>query len=748
VETFNCIFSLSGSVERRPGFEEENGSDPLTVSRTGNVITNYLWKDAGGTGNIAVVVQQIGATLRFYDTTTALSISGGLSSNTVSLSTYLPAGGDSTKIPLNECQFSAGNGYLFVTHPFLNPFYVKYDPATTTFTATQIDLKVRDFEGETTDTNFDNGTRPSTLSNAHKYNLLNQGWTNEDITTFYGGWQGASGTWTSGSNQLTGMSQQAASSLVPGMVCVSGGPTAWASATITQTEPHAPASASGNDNVSLVKMSANAGASSSGVVFFAMQKYPSNFDVPYTMTNEYDIFAVSSIAAAGTPASPAPKGHYISSAYEINRNTLSGLTGLTTTTCGLARPSSTAFYAGRVWYTGINATGYNNILYFSQILDNVNKAGLCYQRQDPTNKDFSDLLPNDGGTIAVQGCGTIYKIIPSASSLLIFASNGVWEVTGNQGLSLTATDYSVNKLSNVPSLSHRSFVEIDSNILWWNANGIYGLEHSQTGTQVKSLTDGTIASFLALIPQNNKPYVRGAFNAYTRVVQWLYRTEETEEFNQNYQYDGVLNFNMLSGAFYPWTFDNTSTGINDIIALETTFGAAQVYDVADGGTLVTDSSVTVTVTSNSGNIGTPEFRYCISTPNGSDHDFTFATCSNSNYVDWPNDQNVDAPAEFVSGYRLRGEALKKFQPNWVNVYAQTPTSIYFQGIWDYATTSLSNRFSSRQIVENTDPNFLFFKKRLKVRGRGVVLVFRVQSRPGLPMTVIGWATQDIVNAAP
>jgi len=40
---------------------------------------------------------------------------------------------------------------FFVTHPSCEPFYVAYDIAGNTFTATQINLKERDFVGITSD---------------------------------------------------------------------------------------------------------------------------------------------------------------------------------------------------------------------------------------------------------------------------------------------------------------------------------------------------------------------------------------------------------------------------------------------------------------------------------------------------------------------------------------------------------------------------------------------------------------------
>jgi len=64
----------------------------------------------------------------------------------------------------------------------------------------------------------------------------------------------------------------------------------------------------------------------------------------------------------------------------------SGITGLTVVTTGTARPTTCAFFSGRVFYGGIQSQGYNARIYFSQILSNISQAGKCYQSNDPSSQ--------------------------------------------------------------------------------------------------------------------------------------------------------------------------------------------------------------------------------------------------------------------------------------------------------------------------------------------------------------------------
>src|SRR5690348_5828667 len=144
-DTDNCIFWEWGAVTRRQGIDFEDQFVSQTVTRSSSAFSTFVWKNVADDANITLVVQQVGDTLYFWDAITFANISLGAIADTVDLNDFTPAGGIAPD--RYECQFANGHGVLFVFHPYCEPFYVEYDALTSTFTATQISVQIRDFEG-------------------------------------------------------------------------------------------------------------------------------------------------------------------------------------------------------------------------------------------------------------------------------------------------------------------------------------------------------------------------------------------------------------------------------------------------------------------------------------------------------------------------------------------------------------------------------------------------------------------------
>jgi len=175
----NCEFHIIGDVDRRNGIDIEPLHQNLTKDLTGCAITNYFWRSVAGQGSINFVVSQIGNTLYFYHVTGA-SISASRHAFTVDLTTF--AISPVTTVSTLECQYAAGNGFLFVVNENCDPFYVSYDITGDTFSTTRLTLQIRDFKG-LLETNVQDTDRPTTLSDTHRYNLANQGWPSRYLGT-------------------------------------------------------------------------------------------------------------------------------------------------------------------------------------------------------------------------------------------------------------------------------------------------------------------------------------------------------------------------------------------------------------------------------------------------------------------------------------------------------------------------------------------------------------------------------------
>lgn len=671
-ETYNCEFSLDGSVQRRRGIDLETAYSTKNIDRANSAINSYVWRNVGGNGDVTLVVMQVGATIYFYRTT-----GSSLSSGAVSTTVTLTAVSGAPSVIATEAQFSDGNGYLFVTHPFCEPMRVSYNTSTDTATATNITIKIRDFEGDTADANAID-TRPTAtlagLNVAHKYNLYNQGWTTTNLT-------------------------------------------AWDTSQTTM---------------------------------------PSNVDVMWAFKNSSDAFDMSTLNNVVRGNTPAPKGHFIVTLSNHDRDTTSGLSGVTNTTTSYYRPTTSAFFAGRMFYAGVPYGKFNSRIYFTQVVERDEQYGFCYQQNDPTAEDAFDLLPSDGGEIKVPEAGTIYKLFTVPGGMAVFAANGVWFITGSSSLGFTANDYTIQKISTIPVLNASSFVDIGGMPAWWNAEGIYALTGSEGGglPQVQSLTDAKIKYFFDDIPLASKRFAKGIYDRLSKRVQWVYKSEDTSQTTNAYEYDRILNFNTLTGAFYPWTISSSTAKIHGLVLGDVNSGVTAIDNVIDGSSnnVIDGSSNQIIVFTTSSISTNPAIKYITSSSSGSTYAFTFSDESSSNYLDWiqHTTTGVDYDSYFITGYRTRGEAIRDQQSNWVRVHSRTleEVSYYFQAIWDWALTGDTGRWSSRQYVVEDDTDYSVRGRRLKVRGHGKTLQFMVTSVSGEPFDILGWTSMDLVNSTP
>jgi hypothetical protein len=752
-DTDNCEFTLIGDVNRRQGIDYENNFNSLSVALPNNAICTYKWNNAGGDGLTQVVVEQIGSSLYFYlssAATTSSPLSTHRLASVVPFSFFAANGGalDQTL----ECQFADGNGYLFVFHPNCDPFYCTYSSGVVT--ANVITVQIRDFIG-IPEPGVPDNFRPLGLSNEHKYNLINQGWQ-------------AGAPWSTTSTTPNFITTGAETFTVGAGL----GATAGQSITIydTSTNIHYPPSisymvgtvSSYSGTTMVVSISSffqdfvypNSSSSwsivptTTGYVntwFTAIGNFPSNADVWWYFKDSTGVFNPATTQANTVLGSgAAPKGHNILNAFQQQRTAITSVPGITDVTTNV-RPKTGCWFQGRVWYTGADASypvqgdepfsTWTENIYFSQIVtQGTSQFGRCYQQNDPTSDTLFDLLPTDGGVIQIQGCGSIYKLFPLMNALLVFAANGVWYITGSTGIGFAANDYTIVKLSSVQSISSTSFVDVLGLPIFWNEEGIYKVEPAKQGASLLStplhvnplevipITLGTILNFYNQIPLSSKKNARGAYHPINYIVQWIYRDTEATDVTSKYQYNKILNYNNSNSAFFPYTI-STGSGLPTVNSI--------IYVQGPGGSISPD----------------PVFKYVAN----NNSNISFAEENDSTFVDWASVSPTNYTSYFITGYKLRGQAIKKFQPQYIQVYSRldgNTCGYKIQGIWDYATSPNSGRFSSLQQVNYLgSSNYGTMFKRHKIRGSGYALQFKITSNDGMPFDIQGWAVVDTVNQA-
>jgi len=738
----NVKFELPGTVIRRKGIDLEVSYDTLTFDRTASAIRVYPWRNVAGDGNITILVLQAGDTLYFYDLSSVTSVSLDKLATSIDLNTYMSG---TTAPDPRECQFAAGGGYLFVVHPDLEPFYVSYDATTQTPTATAITISIRDFKG--VDDSLDTTDRPSTLTTAHKYNLYNQGWTDRTITLWNTDTISVNGDTTNTSVTITATD---VTSIVPGM-------------TVTGTGIPASTTVETINSPTSYDLSQAATATNSATsLTYKWNNYPSNSDVWWLFKNSSEQFKPATTAASVDRGNtPAPNGHFILEAFNQDRDAASGLSGIADVTAGDARPTCVAFFQGRVFYSGVSADGYNSKIYFSQIIENndTDQFGMCYQRNDPTSETLFDLLPSDGGVIDIIEVGTIIKLVAIQGSLLVFSSQGVFSITGSQGLGFTATDYTVAKLSSVKALSHTSFVDVFGYPAWWNEEGIYVVQPDQdrTALKVQSLTDRTIKTYYQSIESPCKKLARGYFDLVSSTIQWIYNETQPSELEDQYEFNKILVFNMLTGAFYKHTVSTSDVKMNGVFVIETLGGELTLDQIIDGsGNTVIDASTNNVIVYGAlqSTSVLPIFKYLVSYESGGSYEITFADERDTRYVDWYSydSTGVNYDSYFVTGYALFGEALRLHQTNYINVYTSTPEAcgFYLQAQWNYATSGDGGDWSTEKAQTFTldYSTKSVSRKKVRLRGEGEALQLKFSSQDGLPFYLIGWSMMELVNAVP
>jgi hypothetical protein len=519
--------------------------------------------------------------------------------------------------------------------------------------------------------------------------------------------------------------------------------------------------------------------------FSSQSKYPGNNKQWWVAKDGSDNFDPAELTKIFFGNTRAPRGHYLLDPFNKDRDTASGLSGITTETT-TTRPQATSFYAGRAWFGGPPEETISGHLYFSQIIEAEANISRCYQEADPTSEEISDLIDTDGGVIVIPQAGNIVSLRVTGESLLVFADNGLWEVSGSAGTGFTPTDYSVSKVSSVGITGKRTIVDVEGTPIWWSDRGVYSIGRNQVTDRIEaqSLTQQTIQTYYDdTIPAASKTYAQGSYDSVTGRVTWGWNSDGNET-NYRYKFDRALVFDTRIGGFYPWAFGElvsnspytfgvfTLPSISRVLETDTVIEAATgetLIEDATGETLVADVEVL--------RGGQTTTLYIVAEPTGSVSEITFGQLNDDSFVDWQaNDgTGIDFSSYFEAGYLIEGNVTNRRQAPHIFVYSkrtetgyalsgaeyvlQNPSSCYMQARWDWADHSNSSKYGRRQQIyrilkdyDNTpgsldfDNGFPVTVTRNKVRGSGRALHLYFDSEAGKDFDVYGWAVHFSDNA--
>jgi hypothetical protein len=236
----------------------------------------------------------------------------------------------------------------------------------------------------------------------------------------------------------------------------------------------------------------------------------------------------------------------------------------------------------------------------------------------------------------------------------------------------------------------------------------------------------------------------------------LFKTEDTNQVSGAYEYDRVLNFNTLTGAFYQWRISDSPVKVHAIVYSDEISSSVETDFVVDdvGDQLVDLDGNPLVAFIQAGIEDSPFDKYLVSYPDGAgSYNFTFADKTNAGYVDWAklDSTGVNYVSTFTTGPKIKGQGIRKFQNNWLRVFSRlrdVDQAYYLQGIWDYGLNGNTGRWSLKQINSNqlAVEDYGYTSNRFKIRGSGLASQFKITSVDTKPFELIGWSTIESSNA--
>lgn len=718
----NFQLNRDGTRDRRLGLDYETDYQlrNLPVNLETLLATDpvtFEWRNVGGDSGTIFLVLQVSNDLLFFD----------LQATSISKEGYVGSLSD-VFTETTAYSFASVDGRLVVASGAKTIAVITYNG--TTFTKENVSLKTRDVWGlqESTARENDPSLRTATLTSAEWYNLYNQSWgiprknstgTLDDPAAIY---KTDLGVYPSGQEAVwIGLQYQP----------VSG-----------TTSPYE-------------RMFTNLYVEKLGADINAAKGY---FIIDLLDRN------ASRNAAVVANAAKYPSLDYTSLVYSGADSTAGG-------------PTTVAEFAGRVFYGGFSGavTGgdkrspdLSNFIFFSQLVKNVQDIAKCYQEGDPTSRENSDIVDTDGGFVRISGMDSVIAMVNVSSALMVIGSNGIWMLTGGSDYGFSATNYKVEKISDVYTLGSRSIVTDSGRVFVWAQDGIYVIAKDQFGSYGgTSITQTTIQSFYEDIPATTKQKAVGAYDSVGKRIRWLYK-EGTPFTASSVTKELVLDLSI--NAFYVHRIHNPAGNTAEVFSVFKSLpfqsGTGNVaIAAADDEVFAGTEAVVIPNTGRSA--GLQASRYFCIIKDGAGLIYTFGYYNNPFFKDWEtvDGEGVDAKAFLQTGaYTADDSSIHKQIPYLTVHFLRTEngvdsdlnpegaSSCFIRTMWDWSNGYNSNKWSPlmqayryRKTYTPTGPEdtfdtgFQVVTSRNKLRGRGKAFSLYFETEPLKDCRIIGWS---------
>lgn len=757
-----------GTRRRRRGLRLEEGGSSLDVSSLGLTVDDafsyHRWQNVAGDPDVQIIVVQMGNTLMFF--TDGENLSTEEIGQRIDLVGFRTGDFNPALLAQSTVTFSDGLGYLLVAGPHIEPLVISYDALGDEISVETIPMRIRDFKG------LEDGlaimTQPATLSASHRYNLLNRGWLEDNITQYFtdtGGypaknqipWFGYRRATATGYADEDGDKEWNSTKLEAEVFGNSSAPQGALYLNPFDTANSAQDGLVGNLDIVtwskvdggvypdiswVVTLEVTAHGLSPGDTFVIsgnQYKYTTSFgaNVTSSLNGTYEVFGsadadhISFIYHGNNPNLTIFTDQYFSLG-QISLASVPKPGGVVTD----ARPRAVAWHASRAFWAGVNDAEYNDTIFFSQIVTRQTQFGYCIQENDPTAEHLNVILPTDGGTIQVPGMGGVIRMVPFGSALYVFSTLGVWEIGPGQGGFFSADGYSVRKVSDIEATAVLGIVSGDFGIVFTSPRGIYALvQDANSGFVVpQSLSEGKIQTLWNAIPKTKQGHVQCLFDSALKRY-YIFYSDDLEA--SQCELTKAVVFDVVRGAFYKLKFPNDSQRIFGV--LTTSFGDATDEHKKLKALVATEDMESVDV----------------------------SDMEHSNWIDYNGGEQIPyllTGYDNVGDFQRRRQApvchvfLKKTETGFVEVGDDLnpvgESSVYLQARWDWADKSVSGKFSPAQQVyrhirtytpvdinDTYDDGHPIIVTRTKLRGRGRALHLKFYGEEGKDAHLVGWALQ-------
>lgn len=734
---FDCL--IDGSRRRRFGFTTEGlGLETDTALGWGDIeghsYSQFIWEAPGGAAGMSILVIQIGNKLFMYD-------SRGVTTGMNQLAQF-----DMTiPFPHRKMDYARVQGFLVVVNGSTSFDIFRYDPVSRNiFLIRGNRVQIRDVYGvqETTDPLYESDVNyRGPLTAQHYYNLYNQGWAVPRLP------------WLYGDQPLTDVVSLAEiSGKFP-----SNSDTVWQGLdhrTIgRETLGEPPSEEHPQGDQSFIYTTAEAfhkklyeGTIASRIPaakgFFIIDAFARGLTRRLAWNTHHSNYPMTgNILGGSTPALP-------------DDSTNSGITCVTE-------------HAGRAFYSGIvdggvllgdeRSPNMSNYVLFTQLVKNRADLVKCYQEGDPTSREGSDVVDTDGGFLRISGAVGIRAMRSLGHRLLIFASNGVWAIVGQQG-GFTATNFTVEKICNFGCSSTTSIVMDGRSIYYWGTGAIYRLTPNQFGDlEVTDMTTSSLKQFYAGIFEKQKVRCMGSINKFTNVVHWIFNNSGSDLMTGENIIE--LRYDISKNAFYPMELavlpDQLPTLLGSFITSEADYAEVMAPTPPIGGFAPPN---------------TLQYWGIRRTTDGFIRIF-FGRYLKSSFRDWEelNGVGVDAPAFILTGDQTGGDMAIDKQVNYFTLIFKNHQGLLANPFdsscmgriqWEFSDLVRANRWSSFMQLyrkptlfnngETGQPDDLrdgyeMVITKTKLRGHGKAFCFYLTTEPEKDLHLIGWSITATSN---